>query len=119
MTNINGGQLYLDEDEFDRGFCIYQMYWSSEVKRRRLIVITLVVMLTVVGTLLPAAPARALSTEIVKPTTHTISGGGTITNPASAYDSTTGGEDTSYNRMCVSDNNDDPTIEYHAWLTPS
>lgn len=68
--------------------------------------------------LLPATPVRAQGTEILKPTAHTISGTGTIENPEYAYDKTTAGDNTTYNRLGVGDNNDDPTIEYHTWQTP-
>jgi len=69
--------------------------------------------------LLPATPVRAQLTEIVKPTTHTFSESGTNNSPQYAYDGTTGGEDTTYNRLGVGDNNGDPTMEYHTWQSPS
>lgn len=79
----------------------------------------LIVFAFLAGILLPATPVRAQGTEILKPATHTISGPGTITNPQYAYDGTTGSEDTTYNRIGVSANKADPTIEYHAWQSPS
>ncbi len=78
------------------------MYWSSKVKKRLLY--WLIILPLLATTLLPATPIGALGTEILKPTTHTISGPGTITNPQYAYDGTTGGEDTTYNRIGVSAN---------------
>ena len=59
-----------------------------------------------------------MPTEILKPTSYTLTGGGTCQNPEHAYDGAEGGEDTTYNRLGVSDNNADPTIEYHTWASP-
>lgn len=71
------------------------------------------------ATLLPATTVRAQATEILKPAAYTFSATGTNTSPEYAYDGATGGEDTTYNRLGVSDNNDNPTMEYHTWQSAS
>lgn len=71
------------------------------------------------ATILPATVVRAQATEILKPTAYTFSAAGTNSGPEYAYDGTTSGEDTTYNRLGVGDNNNDPTIEYHTWESPS
>jgi len=87
--------------------------------KKRLLVVSTLIILTVVGVLLPATPARAQGTEILKPAAYTHCGKGTNTSPEYAYDGTTGGEDTTYNRLTVGASNSDPTMEYHTWQTPS
>ena len=66
---------------------------------------------------IPAPHALALTTEILKPTDYTFSAGGTNNDPTYAYDTSIGGEDSTYNVVGVGDNNADPTIEYHPWQT--
>jgi len=61
---------------------------------------------------------RAQGIEILKPTAYTFSAGGTNDNTTSAYDTTTAGDNTTFNRLGVGDNTNDPTIEYHTWQTP-
>ena len=78
----------------------------------------LVLAATLGAALFPAAPVRAQAIEILKPTAYTFSSGKTNDNPEYAYDGSSGGEDTTYNRLGVGDNNDDPTIEYHTWQSP-
>ena len=81
----------------------------------------LVLAATLGAALFPAAPVRAQAIEILKPTAYTfhmVSGNKTNDNPEYAYDGSSGGEDTNYNRLGVSDNNNDPTIEYHTWQSP-
>ncbi len=72
-----------------------------------------------VAALLPATPAGAQGTETLKPAAYTHCGKGTNTSPEYAYDGTTGGEDTTYNRLTVGASNEDPTMEYHTWQTPA
>ena len=66
---------------------------------------------------LPAPRAIALTTEILKPTTYFFYGSSTNDNPTYAYDGTTGGDSSTYNRLSVGNNNVDPTIEYYTWQT--
>lgn len=89
--------------------------------KKRLLIrgMALVVILALAGTFLPATPAGAQGTEILRPTAYTHCGKGTNTGPEYAYDGTTGGEDTTYNRLTVGASNSDPTIEYHTWQSPS
>jgi hypothetical protein len=61
------------------------------------------------------APRVLAATEDLRPTSHTISGNGTIQNPENAYD----GSNYSYNLIYVGENDADPTIEYHTWQTSS
>jgi len=82
------------------------------------VALALVLVATLAAALLPATPVRAQAAEILKPTAYTFSGDKTNDNPEYAYDGSIGGEDTTYNRLGVSDNNYDPTIEYHTWQSP-
>ncbi len=82
------------------------------------LLIKLLVALTLIVALVPAMTVNAQAYETLKPTAYTFSSNGTNVNPGYAYDFGIGGEDTSYNRLGVGDNNSDPTIEYHTWQTP-
>jgi hypothetical protein len=93
------------------------------MKKRWNIVINVAPALVLVATLgaalLPEIPVRAQAIEILKPTAYTFSDNQTNNNPEYAYDGSSGGEDTTYNRLGVGDNDADPTIEYHTWQSPS
>jgi len=93
------------------------VYRRIKVKKR--LPYWFIVLALLAAALLPATPVRAQATEILKPTTYTFCDIGTNNTPGSAYDGTTGGEDTTYNRLGVSDNNRETTMEYHTWQSPS
>ncbi len=82
--------------------------------------LNLLIVFAFVAAFLPATTVEAqLLVEILKPTANTITGNGIIINPGNAYDGSTGGLSTTFNQIGVGDNNDNPTIEYHTWQTPS
>lgn len=85
--------------------------------------ISTIVIALLIGTFItfciPIAQVRALSAEILKPTSYTNSQKGINQNPEYAYDGSGGGESTTYNNIGVSSNNGDPTITYHTWQNPT
>src|SRR4030042_405445 len=87
-----------------------------KIKTIRIVAVALLIG-TFISFSAPAPRALALTTEILKPTDYTFSAGGTNNDPTYAYDTSIGGEDSTYNVVGVGDNNADPTIEYHTWQT--
>jgi len=94
--------------------------WSDSLKLNGIGILLVAILISIIITFcVPAPRAVALTTEILKPTDYTFSAWGTNDNPTYAYDGTTGGDSSTYNRLGVYDNRADPTIEYHTWDTSS
>jgi hypothetical protein len=74
---------------------------------------------TLIDFCLPATPALALTTEILKPTDWDFFATGGNLNPTNAYDLTTGNDSTTFNRLAVGGNRRSPTMQYDAWQTSS
>ena len=95
------------------------MFRKSSILNTVSIILSAILISAFVTFSAPAPKAKALSTEVLKPTSYTWCWKGSMNNPTYAYDFSTGGDNSTYNDMTVGGSNRDPTMEYHTWQTSS